>query len=148
MAFLKEAVAAFPFKLTHVLTDRGSCFTADGAACRRLGVEHRKTRPYTPQTNGLAERFNGRIPREGAQRGITIYSHTDLEHLLHGFNQAYNARRQRVLKGASPHEIVRQRLNAEPRLARPHAHSPPDPSIRSRAMRVIHAAKDVLQPDS
>jgi transposase InsO family protein len=150
VAFLKEAVAAFPFKLTHVLTDRGSCFTADGfeAACRRLGVEHRKTRSYTPQTNGMAERFNGRIQREGAQRGITISSHADLEDLLHGFNQAYNARRQRVLKGASPEEIVRQRLKAEPSLARPHAHSPPDPSIRSKAMRVIHAAKDVSQPDT
>jgi transposase InsO family protein len=148
VAFLKEAVAAFPFKLTHVLTDRGSCFTADGfeAACRRLGVEHRKTRSYTPQTNGMAERFNGRIQREVL--GITIHSHADLEDLLHGFNQAYNARRQRVLKGASPEEIVRQRLKAEPSLARPHAHSPPDPSIRSKAMRVIHAAKDVSQPDN
>ena len=148
VAFLKEAVAAFPFKLTHVLTGRGSCFTADGfeAACRRLGVEHRKTRSCTPQTNGLAERFNGRIQREVL--GIAISSHADLEDLLHGFNQACNARRQRVLKGASPDEIVRQRLKAEPSLARPHAHSPPDPSIRSKAMRVIHAAKDVSQPDS
>ena len=148
VAFLKEAVAAFPFKLTHVLTGRGSCFTADGfeAACRRLGVEHRKTRSCTPQTNGMAERFNGRIQREVL--GITIYSHADLEDLLHGFNQAYNARRQRVLKGASPDEIVRQRLKAEPSLARPHAHSPPDPSIRSKAMRVIYAAKDVSQPDT
>jgi transposase InsO family protein len=59
-------VTAFPFKLTHLLTDRGSCFTADGfeAACRKLGVQHRKTKPYTPQTNGLVERFNGRIGRE------------------------------------------------------------------------------------
>lgn len=148
VTFLKEAVAAFPFKLTHVLTDQGSCFTADGfeAACRKLSVEHRKTRPYTPQTNGLAERFNGRIQREVL--GITIYSHMDLEHLLHGFNQAYNARRQRVLKGASPDEIVRHRLKAEPKLGCPHAHSPPDPGIRFRAMRVIQAAKDVSQPDS
>jgi hypothetical protein len=148
VAFLKEAVAAFPFQLTHVLTDRGSCFTANGfeAACRSLGAEHRKTRPYTPQTNGLAERFNGRVQREVL--GITISSHMDLEHLLHGFNQAYNARRQRVLKGASPDAVVRTRLTAEPKLARPHAHSPPDPGIRSRAMRVIHAAKDVSQPDN
>jgi transposase InsO family protein len=148
VAFLKEAVAAFPFKLTYVLTDRGSCFTADGfeVACRKLGLEHRKTRPYTPQTNGLVERFNGRVQREVL--GITIYSHVDLEDLLHGFNQAYNARRQRVLKGASPDEIVRQRLKAEPKLGRPHAHSPPDLGLRSRAMHVIHAAKDVSQPDS
>jgi transposase InsO family protein len=66
IAFLNEAIGAAPFKITHVLTDRGSCFTADGfeAACRKLKVEHRKTKPYTPQTNGLAERFNGRVQRE------------------------------------------------------------------------------------
>jgi transposase InsO family protein len=79
VAFLKEAVRAFPFKVTHILTDRGSCFTADGfeEACRQMKVEHRKTKPYTPQTNGLVERFNGRVQREVL--GITIYSHRDLE---------------------------------------------------------------------
>jgi transposase InsO family protein len=72
IAFLKEAVRAFPFKVTHVLTDRGSCFTADGfeEACCKLKVEHRTTKPYTPQTNGLVERFNGRVQREVL--GITI----------------------------------------------------------------------------
>src|ERR687894_16821 len=46
IAFLKEAIGAFPFKVTHILTDRGSCFTADGfeEACRKLKVKHRKTR--------------------------------------------------------------------------------------------------------
>src|SRR5919206_4897943 len=62
-AFLREVLAAFPFRVTHVLTDRGSCFTAEGfeKACRELGVEHRTARPYTPRTNGMVERFNGRI---------------------------------------------------------------------------------------
>ena len=66
VAFLKEAVRAFPFKITHVLTDRGSCFTAEAVeeACRTLKVQHRKTKPYTPHTNGLVERFNGRVQRE------------------------------------------------------------------------------------
>src|SRR4028118_459405 len=70
-AFLEEALAAFPLRVTRVLTGRGSCFTAEGfeKACRRLGVEHRKTRPYTPRTNGMAERFNGRVQRE--VRGAT-----------------------------------------------------------------------------
>jgi transposase InsO family protein len=75
VAFLKEAVRAFPFKVTHVLTDRGSCFTADGfeEACRQLKVEHRRTKPYTPQTNGFVERFNGRVQREvRASRSIAI----------------------------------------------------------------------------
>ncbi len=45
--FLEEALAAFPFRVTRILTGRGSCFTAEGfeKACRRHGVEHRKTKP-------------------------------------------------------------------------------------------------------
>ena len=61
VAFLKESVRAFPFKLTRVLTDRGSCLTTDGfeAACCQLKVQHRTTKPCTLQPNGLAERFDG-----------------------------------------------------------------------------------------
>ena len=75
VAFLKEATRAFPFKVTHVLMDRGSCFKADGleGACRKLKLEYRRTEPYPPQTNGLAERFNGRVQREVL--GVTIDSH-------------------------------------------------------------------------
>jgi transposase InsO family protein len=147
IAFLQEAIRAAPFKVTHVLTDRGSCFTADGfeAACRKLKVEHRKTKPYTPQTNGLVERFNGRVQREVL--GITISSHRDLETLLKGFNQAYNRRRQRVLKGRSPDEVVRSRLAAEPKLANRRA-TPPDPHALPDALRVVAHAKEVSRPDS
>jgi transposase len=148
VAFLKEAVQAFPFRVTHVLTDRGSCFTADGfeAACQSLGVEHRKTRPYTPRTNGMVERFNGRVQREVL--GITIASHGDLETLLRGFNQAYNARRQRVLKGQSPERVVRERLSAVTARANPNHDPPFDPCILPKALQVIARAKDVSHPDS
>ena len=148
VAFLNEALAAFPFRVTHVLTDRGSCFTAEGfeKACRRHGVEHRKTRPYTPRTNGMAERFNGRVQREVL--GITVASHRDLERLLVGFNAAYNARRQRVLDGRSPDEIVRERLEHSASPTNPDYRPPPDPCILPRAMLVIKRAKDVSQPDS
>jgi transposase InsO family protein len=147
-AFLDEALAAFPFRVTRVLTDRGSCFTAEGfeKACRKLGVEHRKTRPYTPRTNGMAERFNGRVQREVL--GITVASHRDLERLLVGFNSAYNARRQRVLGGRSPEEVVREGLARERSLANPAYRPPPDPCVVPKAMLVIERAKDVSQPDS
>jgi transposase InsO family protein len=147
-AFLREAVRAFPFRVTHVLTDRGSCFTADGfeKACRALDLEHRKTRPYTPRTNGMAERFNGRVQREVL--GISVASHRDLERLLRGFNQAYNARRQRVLDGRSPEEVVRERLARDRSLANPGHHPPPDPCVLPKAMLVIERAKDVSQPDT
>ena len=148
VAFLKEAVQAFPFQVTHGLTDRGSCFTADGfeAACRKLGVTHRKTRPSTPRTNGMVERFNGRIQREGL--GITVASHRDLETLLQGFNQADNAHRQRVLKGRSPDRLVREPLSAAPARAN-RSHDPPfDPCILPKALQVIDCAKDVPHPDN
>ena len=147
-AFLEEAIAAFPFRITHVLTDRGSCFTAEGfeKACRKHAIEHRKTRPYTPRTNGMVERFNGRVQREVL--GITVASHGDLERLLAGFNAAYNARRQRVLGGRSPEEVVRQRLAQHGHLANPGHHPPPDPCVLPKALLVVERAKDVSQPDS
>jgi transposase InsO family protein len=147
-AFLEEAVAAFPFRVTRLLTDRGSCFTAEGfeKRCRELGVEHRETKPCTPRTNGMVERSNGRVQREVL--GITIAGHRDLERLLAGFNQAYNARRQRVLGGSSPEVIVRERLRQERGLANPGYRPPFDPCALPNAMLVIERAKDVSQPDS
>src|SRR4029078_2336602 len=148
VAFLNEAVQAFPFQVTHVLTDRGSCFTADGfeRACQSLGVAHRTTRPYTPKTNCMGGRFTGRIQREVL--GITVASHRDLETLLHGFNRAYNARRQRVLKGQSREMVVPKRLGAAPTLTNA-SHDPPfDPCALPKALQVIARAKDVSRPDN
>ena len=57
IAFLREATAAFPFQLTHVLTDNGSCFTpAFAKACAEFGAQYRYTKPRTPQTNGMVDR--------------------------------------------------------------------------------------------
>jgi len=148
VAFLKEAIQAFPFQVTHVLTDRGSCFTADSfeAVCRELKAQHRTTKPYTPKTNGMVERFNGRVQREVL--GITIYSHADLEILLKGFNRAYNARRQRVLGGLSPDEAMRRRMAADPRLASRRYQPPSDPCVLPKALPVVAAAKEVSHPDT
>lgn len=65
VTFPLEALWASPFKVTHALTDRSSRFTTDafGAAGERHGVQHRKTRPYTPKANGMVERFHGRWQR-------------------------------------------------------------------------------------
>jgi hypothetical protein len=56
------------------------------------------------QTNGMVERFNGRIVAEVL--AITVYSHAQLEQLLRGFNAAYNAR----LSGFDPENTVLGRL--------------------------------------
>jgi transposase InsO family protein len=41
------------------MTDNGSCYRSRAFAqvCRKFGLKHIYTRPYTPQTNGKAERF-------------------------------------------------------------------------------------------
>jgi transposase InsO family protein len=70
---------------------------------RMLTVQHQKTRPYIPQTNGLVERFNGRAKRE--VQSIISSGYRDLEKLLKGLNQTYRD------------EVVLGRLAAEPKLA-------------------------------
>lgn len=62
IAFLKAAVAFYQslgVTVRRVMTDNGSCYKAFAfrQACRDLGLRHIRTKPYTPQTNGKAERF-------------------------------------------------------------------------------------------
>ena len=42
---------------------RSKCFAT---ACQALGLKHIRTRPYTPRTNGKAERFIQTLCREWA----------------------------------------------------------------------------------
>jgi transposase InsO family protein len=50
------------------MTDNGSCYRskAFAKACRKLGLKHVCTKPYTPKTNGKAERFIQTALREWA----------------------------------------------------------------------------------
>ena len=131
----------------HPVLINGSCFTPSfAAACAALGAEHRNTKPRCPQTNGMVERFNGRVSSEVL--GITIYSHQKLEQLLRGFNAAYNARRQRVLEGKTPEQVVAERLQARRKLARGEPEGWAGPDDIARARDIVEAAKDVSQPDS
>ena len=75
-SFLRALHQACPVRITRLLTDNGKEFTDRLFAsrerqpsgnhefdrlCQALGIEHRLTRPRTPKTNGMVERFNGRI---------------------------------------------------------------------------------------
>ena len=71
VAFLEAAVAYYAslgIKVQRVMTDNGSCYrsTTFRAACIRLGLRQIFTRPYTPRTNGKAERFIQTSLREWA----------------------------------------------------------------------------------
>jgi hypothetical protein len=95
--------------------------------------------------NGMVERFNGRVGSEVL--GINIYSHRALEQLLRGFNAAYNGRRQRVLDGRTPNQVVAQRLKAKPELANAKPHGRAGPCDTTKARLIAEAAKEVSQPD-
>ena len=62
-AVLRRAVAWFAdrgVRVERVLSDNGSCYRSDlwKATCTELGITHKRTRPYRPQTNGKIERFH------------------------------------------------------------------------------------------
>jgi transposase InsO family protein len=71
IAFLKAAITYYEslgIKVERVMTDNGSCYKAFAfrRACKRLGLRHIRTKPYTPKTNGKAERFIQTSLREWA----------------------------------------------------------------------------------
>ena len=80
--------AGLGVRVSRVMTDNGSCYTsrAFAKACKDLELKHIRTKPYTPKTNGKAERFiqtalrewaYARAYRTSAQRAeyLPIWSH-------------------------------------------------------------------------
>lgn len=70
-AFLHRAwrfYAAHGITVERILTDNGGCYRSQAfaAACDELGIGHRFTRPYRPQTNGKAERMVRTLLKEWA----------------------------------------------------------------------------------
>ena len=94
MAFLCATVAYYKslgVTVDRVMTDNGSCYRskAFARACKQLGIRHLTTKPYTPQTNGKAERFIQTALREWAY--ATAFENSDqrrsaLPEWLHRYN--------------------------------------------------------------
>jgi transposase InsO family protein len=96
IAFLKDAVDFFShhgIAVRALLTDNGSCYRSHQFrhVCFQMGLKHRRTRPYSPQTNGKAERFIQTALREWAyathwpdseQRNLALAPWTDYYNFL------------------------------------------------------------------
>jgi transposase InsO family protein len=68
-AFWVHANAYFTelgIKVRKVLTDNGSCYRSHAFKEALGDIEHRRTRPYRPQTNGKVERFHRTLADEWA----------------------------------------------------------------------------------
>lgn len=75
---------ALGIRFTRVMTDNGSCYTSRRfrQVCKRLGLRHIRTKPYTPRTNGKAERFIQTSLREWAYARSYDSSEQRAAHLL------------------------------------------------------------------
>ena len=93
-AFLRAAVAYYTglgITVREVLTDNGPCYHSREfiQTCKQLNLQRRYTRPYTPRTNGKAERFIQTALREWAYARAFNHSSqraSDLPRWLHGYN--------------------------------------------------------------
>jgi transposase InsO family protein len=95
--FLRRAVgwlATLGVPVQRVMTDNGSPYIAHafGALCQRLGVRQLRTRPYTPRTNGKAERFIQTLLRQWAY-GRVYPSSAQRRALLSTWLHYYNVHR-------------------------------------------------------
>jgi transposase InsO family protein len=110
-AFLRRAVAWFRRRgvvVQRVLTDNGTGYRSHTfkAAVDRLGVRHRRvrarrTRPYTPRTNGKAERFIKTMLREWAYV-MPYATSAQRNRALPGWLHRYNWHRRHDALGGVP----------------------------------------------
>ncbi len=129
--FLKRFLDHFPHRVHTILTDNGSEFTDRFAVdmrdkphdrpsgrhpfdrlCAKHQIEHRLTKPFHPQTNGLLERFNRRIveaiarqPKRGSANRL-FASHAERDAFLLGFVNDYNRTRLKCLGYRAPNQAL------------------------------------------
>lgn len=97
VAFLHDLVFDYHqrgIRIDRILTDNAGGYRSKdfAAACRRHGIRHMRTRPYTPRTNGKAEAFIRILLREWAYAFIYPTS-THRARALPGWTRWYNTHR-------------------------------------------------------
>lgn len=129
-AFLTALERAAPFRIETILTDNGKEFTdrlfatRERAAtgehefdqlCKALGIEHRLTRVRRPQTNGMVERFNGRIAE--ILRTHRFDGRADLETTLKRYVWLYNHHLpQKAIEHQTPIQTMKIWQQSHPQL--------------------------------
>jgi transposase InsO family protein len=128
--FLTELARACPIKIRRILTDNGKEFTDRLFAsrdreptghhefdklCVELEIEHRLTKPRSPQTNGMVERFNGRIA--DVLKTHRFVSGEDLEQTIMRYVALYNTQfPQSALGSRTPVQAMKAWHKSNPEL--------------------------------
>ena len=94
VAVLQRATAWFAERgvtVERVLSDNGSCYKSFAwrDTCAALGITHKRTRPYRPQTNGKIERFHRTLADSWAYARF-YSSETERRAALPGWLHFYN----------------------------------------------------------
>ena len=109
--FMARALAWFAqlgVQVERVLTDNGWCYRSQAfqQVLTQAGAEHRRTRPYRPQTNGKAERFNRTLATEWSYAQLYTSNQARLA-ALPGWLHHYNHHRPHTaLDGRSPMQLL------------------------------------------
>jgi transposase len=114
VGFLERAIAwlaARGVTVRQVMTDNGAPYRSDAwaLACRQRNIDHIRTRPYRPRTNGKAERFIQTMLREWAY-AATYRDSTHRQQALGPWLDYYNHQRPH---GALGHKTPASRLHAD-----------------------------------
>ena len=134
--FLLKLKNACPITIVKLLSDNGSQFTdrltskkkdpvsgdripsgkhVFDVLCKQLVIEHRLIPPRHPQTNGMVERFNGRISEVVNQ--TRFGSRAELESTLRNYLKIYNHNiPQRALDNATPIQAMKKWQEKKPEL--------------------------------
>lgn len=105
-AFLKSSLAWFAshgVTAERVMTDNGSAYKSKlfAAACADHGVAHKRTKPYTPKTNGKAERFIQTSIREWAYAS-PFQSSDERRNAMYPWLHDYNTNRPHAALDGKP----------------------------------------------
>jgi transposase InsO family protein len=130
--FLRDLERACPLCIRTILTDNGKEFTDRlfglrkrsptgqhefDQLCGDLGIEHRLAPPQHPQTNGMVERFNGRI--EEVLQSHHFRSGEEMETTLHRYVLLYNQQLpQSALGSMTPLQAMKDWHKLKPELFR------------------------------
>jgi transposase InsO family protein len=112
-AFLRRAVRWFRrhgIRAERVMSDNGSGYVSHAFAetCHELGLRHLRTRPYTPRTNGKAERFIQTLLREWAYARPYRTSNQRAKRLAPWLRYYNRQRPHSALRGLPPHSRIRR----------------------------------------
>ena len=142
-AFLQKLIKAAPFRISKILTDNGKEFTDRFCAagerkptgthpfdkiCSANHIEHRLIKPRTPQTNGMVERFNGRIAQ--VIRQTRFKSIGQLTDVLNNYARLYNSHiPQKALGHIAPVDALKQWQKWRPELFKKRIYKQAGPDI-------------------